>query len=103
MHIQEKDLPINVDNIERLKTLNNNQFNKNGKWYTGTARSTNGIDFSDVKTGIELRVIIEVTYFNNNIEQFIYSFYEYDTDQDISKELEQFKKDIQSYKSWKYI
>lgn len=54
MNIQEKDLPINDDNIERLKTLNNNQFNKNGKWYTGTARTINGIDISDVKIGIEL-------------------------------------------------
>lgn len=103
MNIQEKDLPVNDDNIERLKTLNNNQFNKNGKWYTGTTRTINSIDNSSVKYGIELQVVIEVTHFNNNIERFIYSFYEYDTDQDIFEELEQFKKDIQSYKSWKYI
>ena len=102
MCLQEKDLPIN-ENVNRLKQLNNIEFNKNGKWYDGFSRSINGVDITGVKTGIELRVLIEVTYYNGNTEQYSYSFYEYDTDKDITDELNQFKHDTKSHKSWKYI
>lgn len=102
MSLQEKNLPNNAE-VKYLKELNITKFNGNGTWHDGVARSINGIDISSVKTGIALYINIQVTHYNDTTDEHFYAFYEYDTKEDIDKELNQFEHDIKSYKSWKYI